>query len=194
MGTRGLAWQGAGWPKRVPAAEPAADGTGPRRAKGRGTMGAGALACHKLPSDWPPARLSCSRGAPTGRPPLMLSPVHPPACPQLMSAATGMLYLHNRPAGAIVHRDLKSPNLLVDQGWNCKVGGGTASCVDLKGGKCYKVSEVASTCGAWPMHGQGAGCMGGRWVPVCNSPPVSLNDSKTDHKARSCLRLLCRSR
>lgn len=50
----------------------------------------------------------------------------PARLPQLMSAATGMLYLHNRPAGAIVHRDLKSPNLLVDQGWNCKVGGGTA--------------------------------------------------------------------
>ncbi|PRW05763.1 Purple acid phosphatase 18 [Chlorella sorokiniana] len=39
----------------------------------------------------------------------------------LITAATGMLYLHNRPAGAIVHRDLKSPNLLVDQAWNCKV-------------------------------------------------------------------------
>lgn len=42
---------------------------------------------------------------------------------QLVTAATGMLYLHNRPAGAIVHRDLKSPNLLVDSSWHCKVGG-----------------------------------------------------------------------
>ena len=45
-----------------------------------------------------------------------------PSC-QLVTAATGMLYLHNRPAGAIVHRDLKSPNLLVDSSWHCKVGG-----------------------------------------------------------------------
>jgi serine/threonine protein kinase len=30
-----------------------------------------------------------------------------------------MLYLHNRPA-PIIHRDLKSPNLLVDASWRVK--------------------------------------------------------------------------
>lgn len=104
----------------------------------------------------------------------MLSPVHLPACPQLMSAATGMLYLHNRPAGAIVHRDLKSPNLLVDQGWNCKVGVGTARWVGMRGGKHYGVSPVASTRGAWPMHGQLA------WAGAARHRRTLLI-SKTDH-------------
>ncbi|KAL4423315.1 hypothetical protein ABPG77_006110 [Micractinium sp. CCAP 211/92] len=38
----------------------------------------------------------------------------------LLDAALGMLYLHSR-APAIVHRDLKSPNLLVDDSWHVKV-------------------------------------------------------------------------
>ncbi|EFN51103.1 hypothetical protein CHLNCDRAFT_14990, partial [Chlorella variabilis] len=37
-----------------------------------------------------------------------------------LDAALGMLYLHNRPA-PIVHRDLKSPNLLVEESWRVKV-------------------------------------------------------------------------
>ena len=38
-----------------------------------------------------------------------------------LDAAKGMLYLHgHRPP--IIHRDLKSPNLLVDKYWRCKVG------------------------------------------------------------------------
>ena len=36
--------------------------------------------------------------------------------------AKGMNYLHRR-APPIVHRDLKSPNLLVDKNWTVKVGG-----------------------------------------------------------------------
>jgi serine/threonine protein kinase len=37
---------------------------------------------------------------------------------QALDAAKGMLYLHRR---GIVHRDLKSPNLLVDSTWRVKV-------------------------------------------------------------------------
>ncbi len=38
-------------------------------------------------------------------------------------AAKGMLYLHSRHP-SIVHRDLKSANLLVDAHWHVKVAGG----------------------------------------------------------------------
>lgn len=42
--------------------------------------------------------------------------------PQLLEAARGMLYLHlcDPP---ILHRGLKSANLLVDSHWRCKVRG-----------------------------------------------------------------------
>jgi serine/threonine protein kinase len=37
---------------------------------------------------------------------------------QLLDAAKGMLHLHKK---GIIHRDLKSPNLLVDSTWKVKV-------------------------------------------------------------------------
>ena len=40
---------------------------------------------------------------------------------QMLDAAVGMLYLHSR-ATPVIHRDLKSPNLLVDENWRVKVG------------------------------------------------------------------------
>jgi serine/threonine protein kinase len=40
---------------------------------------------------------------------------------QMLDAAIGMLYLHSR-ATPVIHRDLKSPNLLVDDNWRVKVG------------------------------------------------------------------------
>ncbi len=40
---------------------------------------------------------------------------------QALDAAKGMLHLHNR-TPAIIHRDLKSPNLLVDEHWQIKAG------------------------------------------------------------------------
>lgn len=40
-----------------------------------------------------------------------------------LDAAVGLLYLHSLQP-AIIHRDVKSPNLLVDKAWNVKVRGG----------------------------------------------------------------------
>lgn len=45
----------------------------------------------------------------------------PPCLVQALDAATGMLYLH-RMKPPIIHRDLKSPNLLVDEHYRTKVG------------------------------------------------------------------------
>ena len=41
---------------------------------------------------------------------------------QALDAAKGMLALHAH-SPPIIHRDLKSPNLLVDKHWRVKVGG-----------------------------------------------------------------------
>jgi serine/threonine protein kinase len=41
-------------------------------------------------------------------------------CPQASDACLGMIYLHTR-APPIIHRDLKSPNLLVTSSWTVKV-------------------------------------------------------------------------
>jgi serine/threonine protein kinase len=46
----------------------------------------------------------------------------PCICSQALDAATGLLYLHRR-SPPIIHRDVKSPNLLVDKDWHVKVGG-----------------------------------------------------------------------
>ena len=58
----------------------------------------------------------CGDGSPPGALP------SPRRAPQAIDAAQGMLYLHHR---GVVHRDLKGPNLLIDQGWHVKarVGG-----------------------------------------------------------------------
>ncbi len=47
---------------------------------------------------------------------------------QAIDAARGMHYLHSREP-PIVHRDLKSPNLLVDKSWNVKVRTFESACM-----------------------------------------------------------------
>jgi hypothetical protein len=55
----------------------------------------------------------------TNAPPQASRPPCPPSV-QALDATKGMLYLHMRNT---IHRDLKSPNLLVDSAWRVKVGG-----------------------------------------------------------------------
>ena len=81
----------------------------------------------------------------------------------MLDTATGMLYLHGR---SIIHRDIKSPNLLVDDNWRVKVadfnlsrvlqpmqsvasttGGGANNPTWLVGGACVHAT-VAGACRA----------------------------------------------
>jgi serine/threonine protein kinase len=67
-----------------------------------------------------------------------------------LDAAKGMAYLHSlRPP--ILHRDLKSPNLLVTEHWRCKVG-------DLG------LSKVASDVAASTAGGKSLGADNPRWM------------------------------
>ena len=52
-----------------------------------------------------------------------------------LDAAKGMNYLHTSDP-PVIHRDLKSPNLLVDKHWRVKVGGSPAAVL--------KVPQLAS--------------------------------------------------
>lgn len=61
-----------------------------------------------------------------------------------LGAAKGMLYLHSSDP-PILHRDLKSANLLVDKNWTCKVGDFGMSRVMDKS-KSMTVCGTAETC------------------------------------------------
>ncbi|KAI3427397.1 hypothetical protein D9Q98_010312 [Chlorella vulgaris] len=80
--------------------------------------------CHQ-----PPCILTeyCSRGSlaevlfkARQRPRVAAALTWPRRLAMALDAACGMLHLHSRPV-PIVHRDLKSPNLLVDENWRVKV-------------------------------------------------------------------------
>ena len=93
--------------------------------RGRKQLGASFV----TPNGWVPHCRS-QKAAQCGAALLQLMPKLPPAAPfsrllclQALDAATGMLHLHSRPQ-PVVHRDLKSANLLVDDNWRVKVGGG----------------------------------------------------------------------
>mmetsp|Transcript_12031 Transcript_12031/g.20108 ORF Transcript_12031/g.20108 Transcript_12031/m.20108 type:complete len:84 (-) Transcript_12031:40-291(-) len=54
----------------------------------------------------------------------------------LIDTARGMLYLHTR-RPQIIHRDLKSHNLLVDEGWKVKVCDfGLSRIIEVKSVSC----------------------------------------------------------
>ena len=72
----------------------------------------------------------------------------------LLGAAKGMLYLHSREP-PIIHRDLKSPNLLVTAHWQVKV-----SLVHTLGSRHLVQCQVAQCAsGAWSFNAM-AGCEG----------------------------------
>ena len=59
---------------------------------------------------------------------------------QALDATKGMLYLHMRNT---IHRDLKSPNLLVDSAWRVKVGEGRGGRSGLPAARCFQCSGHA---------------------------------------------------
>jgi serine/threonine protein kinase len=93
----------------------------------------------------PPAIVTelCARGSLTdvlkaaGRDPASLP--WPQRLTMAIDAATGMRHLHSQ-APPIVHRGLKSPNLLVDKDWNVKVFG-----FQLTGGKLKRTRLILTT-------------------------------------------------
>jgi serine/threonine protein kinase len=96
---------------------------------------------------------------------------------QMLGAARGMLYLHDsRPP--IIHRDLKSPNLLVDDAGRIKVCGGS----DLH---CLAVQNSESTLG-WPLLAGGRSALLGALLrfPSCRFPslPAPTPCSPLPHK------------
>jgi serine/threonine protein kinase len=77
-----------------------------------------------------------------------------------MDAAKGMLYLHRHTKGPILHRDLKSPNLLVVNDWSVKVADFNLSKIAQEQGLTSATASV--TCG---------GPVNPRWLA-----PESLGD------------------
>jgi serine/threonine protein kinase len=78
-----------------------------------------------------------------------------------VDAAAGMLFLHTRQP-QIVHRDLKSPNLLVEDSWRCKVA-------DFNLSKIMEDSAAAS----------GVGATNPRWLApevLAGKPTAPAND------------------
>ena len=80
---------------------------------------------------------------------------------QVLDTATGMLYLHGR---SIIHRDIKSPNLLVDDNWRVKVA-------DFNLSRCIgPLASTASTTGGGannPTWLVGCACDCGRSMRCC---------------------------
>ena len=97
--------------------------------------------------------------------------LHPPL-PQALDAATGMLYLHGR---GVIHRDVKSPNLLVDDNWRVKVADFNLSRV------VRPMQSVASTTGGGgannPTWLVGCGWVGWAYYVITAMPADVISDS-----------------
>lgn len=78
-----------------------------------------------------------------------------------LDSALGMLYLHSK---SIIHRDLKSANIMVDEGWRAKVADFNLRRVWVW---VWGVSYFGHVCvGAGRRMGVGVGGEGGGWEHV----------------------------
>ena len=68
-----------------------------------------------------------------------------------LEAAKGMLYLHGR-AATVLHRDLKSANLLVDKHWRVKVADFNLSRVMHASAVVSSVSATNPRCGVYNIY------------------------------------------
>lgn len=83
-------------------------------------------------------------------------PPAPPCTAQALDAAAGMLYLH-RMKPATVHRDLKSPNLLIDEHYRikvaCRLQRGCAACCSACAASCCCRGAALASLGLQPHAG-----------------------------------------
>ncbi|KAL4444033.1 hypothetical protein ABPG75_011770 [Micractinium tetrahymenae] len=111
-------------------------------------------------------RLACSR------PEVAAQLTWPVRLRMMLDAATGLLYLHSC-SPPIIHRDCKSPNLLVDEHWRVKVSGRLR--LLQRGRAAQRLMTSLPACHPpQALHGRSTGNHNSPMPPHCLALPPSL--------------------